>query len=401
MVASPAWQHNRMILASAGSGKTYRLVNRVIALVAHGADPAEIVALTFTRKAAGEFTDAVLTRLADAATDQTLARNLRTDIGVDQADFLLLLEKVVRALPRFSLGTIDGFFTRIVKSFQYDLGLSGGVFDLVEGPRALVMMDRMLGQALAGWSDEAANLEFINAFRRATMGRELAGLLRPLRAYIDQWHDTYLESTHADWGPAALHTVDIDEWEKSKHGLAERVRKTLADVPYTDKRQPAALDKFIDSLELHTIGSGSLTFSNNLAKSLLTDMADQTGGPMELSHFKPFTLPATTADALRAMLRLCAACETSSAVRRTRAIHHVIRAYDTLCERHLRGKGLLGFRDVKLLMGRWAHDEDRTLAPRGRGFPARRPLPPLAPRRIPGHQPRRLGRPLSRSSKKR
>lgn len=38
-----------VILASAGSGKTYRLANRILALLAHGAKPGEIVALTFTR----------------------------------------------------------------------------------------------------------------------------------------------------------------------------------------------------------------------------------------------------------------------------------------------------------------------------------------------------------------
>lgn len=361
MVGSPAWQNNLMILASAGSGKTYRLVNRVIALVARGADPSQIVALTFTRKAAGEFADAVLLRLAAAAADESKADQLRADIGVADVDFSLLLEKVVRVLPRFPLGTIDGFFTRVVKAFQYDLGLSGGAFDLVEGPRAMVLMDRMLGQALAGWSDETANVEFINAFRRATMGRELAGLLRPLRGYIDQWHDKYLESADAEWGPDALLSVEVEEWEKAKHALAGRVRAGLGEVVYTDKRQPEALDKIVDSLERHTIGSGSLVLSNNLSKSILADLTESADGPMELSHFKTFTLPATAAEALRELLLLCARCETASAVRRTRAIHHVVRAYDALCERQLRGKGLLGFRDVKLLMGRWAHDEDARL----------------------------------------
>ena len=46
-----------MILASAGSGKTYALTNRYVQLLAGGAEPERIVALTFTRKAAGEFFD--------------------------------------------------------------------------------------------------------------------------------------------------------------------------------------------------------------------------------------------------------------------------------------------------------------------------------------------------------
>ncbi len=58
-----------MILASAGSGKTFRLTNRFIALLAAGAAPERIVALTFTRKAAGEFFDGILGKLAAAADD--------------------------------------------------------------------------------------------------------------------------------------------------------------------------------------------------------------------------------------------------------------------------------------------------------------------------------------------
>ena len=42
-----------MIRASAGSGKTYALTDRFVQLLARGSAPDRIVALTFTRKAAG------------------------------------------------------------------------------------------------------------------------------------------------------------------------------------------------------------------------------------------------------------------------------------------------------------------------------------------------------------
>jgi len=64
---------NLMILASAGSGKTYQLSNRVIGLTALGADPRAVAALTFTRKAAGEFADEILSKLAQAAGEEGAA----------------------------------------------------------------------------------------------------------------------------------------------------------------------------------------------------------------------------------------------------------------------------------------------------------------------------------------
>ncbi|MCB1106047.1 MAG: UvrD-helicase domain-containing protein, partial [Cephaloticoccus sp.] len=71
-----------MILASAGSGKTYALTNRFVKLLTLGAKPERIVALTFTRKAAGEFFDAILHKLANAARDPQAAAKLATEIGV-------------------------------------------------------------------------------------------------------------------------------------------------------------------------------------------------------------------------------------------------------------------------------------------------------------------------------
>ena len=92
-----------MILASAGSGKTYALTNRFVSLLAAGAPPERIVALTFTRKAAGEFFDEILHKLGRAARDPAFAARLAADIEqptLGCADFLRLLRGVVDAMPR-------------------------------------------------------------------------------------------------------------------------------------------------------------------------------------------------------------------------------------------------------------------------------------------------------------
>ena len=57
---------NTLIRASAGSGKTFQLTNRFIQLLVNGVPPEKVIALTFTKKAAGEFFERILMKLTGA-----------------------------------------------------------------------------------------------------------------------------------------------------------------------------------------------------------------------------------------------------------------------------------------------------------------------------------------------
>jgi superfamily I DNA/RNA helicase len=237
---------NLLILASAGTGKTYQLSNRIIGLIASGVEPERIVALTFTRKAAGEFADAVLTKLAAAASDPAKAARLQAELGLQQADFPAALEATVRALPRLTLGTMDSFFARVVRGFQYELGLTGGTFDLLEGPRAEAAKDELLAEILGGTFEDGGG-EFFHAFRRAMIGREDQKVSEGLRRFVQTWQGRYRADRALEWGPSSLSTHRREDWEIHKHALATRARAGLGDIAYTDKRQLACLEKLIDT----------------------------------------------------------------------------------------------------------------------------------------------------------
>ena len=115
----------RLIRASAGTGKTYELSSRYIALLAAGERPEHILATTFTRKAAGEIQSRIFSRLAAAALDARQAAELGKSTGfeITSSRALDLLSGLVASQHRLNISTLDALFVRMVRSFSLDLGL--------------------------------------------------------------------------------------------------------------------------------------------------------------------------------------------------------------------------------------------------------------------------------------
>ena len=127
--------NNERTMANAGAGKTFALTNRFISLVLGGAKPEEICALTFTRKAAGEFFNKTIKKLADAAASDKAADKLANNLAeiapelrqTMREEFEEALEKFVKSSPRLRLETIDAFTANFVKFFAAELGVNESV----------------------------------------------------------------------------------------------------------------------------------------------------------------------------------------------------------------------------------------------------------------------------------
>lgn len=357
---------NLLIRASAGSGKTYQLGNRVIGLVGvRGADPTSLMALTFTRKAAGEFADAVLAKLAHAALDPARADTLARELG-QAIDVEATLLRMVRSLPRLQFGTIDSFFSRIVRGFPYELGLTSGQFELLTGPRLETALAEIRTGLVDAALDDGEASEFLHAFRRATLGKEKKSVGESLASFFRSWHGLWKSGSvgaqNRDPMPFG-NLPGVDAWERDKGGLAKQLRAAAPLISWTDARQKKAFDGMIDALEGHTIGSGSLSDAGSLVKSVL-DWGGRDEAPI-LKLYKTFQPGPSVGTPLRQMVRLLIDCELGAAVERTTAVLELVERYDRECDRRLRRRGMLGFDDLKSLMGSWmagpgaAMDPDR------------------------------------------
>jgi ATP-dependent exoDNAse (exonuclease V) beta subunit len=359
---------NVMVLASAGSGKTYQLGNRIIGFIAMGHDPATMVALTFTRKAAGEFTDSILTKLAAACLLPERAQALRNDLAesgknLGEVNFLSILESLITALPRMTLGTMDGFFTKVVKAFPLELGISSASFQLIEGAEAGIQREQLLQSLLQNeLSAEEAEL-FFQAFRKTLMGQESIGVRSRIDDYTDQWHRHWMGGGHLlAWGPEELAGGGgIDEWMRERSGYAEQIFAAADDIVFTHGTQKKSWLKMAEYFAEHTTGSGVLGDGNTLLQRIIELIGQGTQGEVVLKSHKEFTVPAEVFGMIREALLCAAKAEMASACASTRAVAEVIELFDQVCERRLRRKGKFGFDDVKAKMGEWTLQEDKRL----------------------------------------
>jgi ATP-dependent exoDNAse (exonuclease V) beta subunit len=185
-----------VVRASAGTGKTYALTSRYLALLFAGTDPGSILATTFTRKAAHEILDRVLARLADAARDDAKRAELSGAVGRDvSADECLdLLARLLRGMERIRIATIDAFFAQLARLFALDVGLPPGwrIADESEG-------DALRAEAVADAVAGAGKLELLDLLRDLQRQRIGQSVHRELLEFARVGREALIESRREAW----------------------------------------------------------------------------------------------------------------------------------------------------------------------------------------------------------
>ena len=124
---------NIVLEASAGTGKTRVLVERYVNLLRAGVDPDNILAITFTRKAAAEMRQRIIERLKEASRlsqlDAGRWRDLRERLG------------------DIAISTIDAFCLSLLREFPLEADVDPG-FDLADDTEVPRLIDEALDRAL-------------------------------------------------------------------------------------------------------------------------------------------------------------------------------------------------------------------------------------------------------------
>ncbi|MGA7750511.1 MAG: UvrD-helicase domain-containing protein, partial [Gallionella sp.] len=136
-------KHSVVVEACAGSGKTWLLVSRIVRLLLAGVKPGEILAITFTRKAAQE----MQARLHEwlhllAVQDDDEVRIFLRERALDDMDDAMLsrarglYRDALLAQPAITISTFHGWFMQLIQRAPLNAGVPVGM-QLLERTSAL------------------------------------------------------------------------------------------------------------------------------------------------------------------------------------------------------------------------------------------------------------------------
>ncbi|WP_227411568.1 UvrD-helicase domain-containing protein [Cruoricaptor ignavus] len=168
------------ITASAGSGKTYALVQRILMICLSQPKNEQaigrILALTFTNKAANEMKERILSWLKGFTKDNykdnrdliniqeaLAARGIRVPMEELHARSRALLDYILHHYSTLNIGTIDKFNARLVRSFSYELGLPSQFnIEINTEPFLVQAVERMLDEIGIDGQLSKAFMDFVH-----------------------------------------------------------------------------------------------------------------------------------------------------------------------------------------------------------------------------------------------
>jgi len=203
------------ILASAGSGKTFALTTRYLALLLSGVAPERILAVTFTRAAAGEILDRLFKRLCDASASDDAARVLESQLRendsvpvpvLNAAACRRALRALVSVIDRLGVGTIDGFFARMAGAMALDLDLPPG-WRIADEDEVQRLKSRAVEEIVEGAGTE----ETLRLVRLLHGGMYSARVFDAVLGSVDAAYSAYLDADARAWEEIGPLTEPLDE----------------------------------------------------------------------------------------------------------------------------------------------------------------------------------------------
>jgi ATP-dependent helicase/nuclease subunit A len=171
---------SKIVTASAGSGKTHTLTTKLIELLLDKVKSENIIAQTFTKKAAGEIYARVITRLIGLSStppfDPSIKRTLPDGLA------LKTLRDLIAKQDRLRIETLDSFFADLCKSHFIELSLMPN-WQIADEKQVEKNTIDALKASIAKIGPDTFRLLLDFLFSNKTPNRVLEPILRELRDF--------------------------------------------------------------------------------------------------------------------------------------------------------------------------------------------------------------------------
>lgn len=206
--------------ASAGSGKTFALSVRFLALLFKGANPSEILTLTFTKKATAEMKERILDYLKilqkenledekEKEKSQNILKELEEKYRLDPSFVQNSAQKIYQRFlnAEIRISTIDAFFQSILRKFCWFVGLSAN-FEVNEDTKA---------------HQQRLNASFLSALNNKQL-EELSVFITQCLSYDSYTSDSILERLRFLKNKLYLFDPNKKEPAFDEEGFLEKLR---------------------------------------------------------------------------------------------------------------------------------------------------------------------------------
>lgn len=347
-----------IITASAGTGKTHTLASRFIQLLEFGVEPDSILAITFTKKAAGEIFDKLIDRFIELICEADKPQN--SCRRVDPERFIALLRKLLAPNEKsLQISTIDSFFMKLLNSFAPELGIWGQINIIDQDD------DRFLRQTLHNWIHYAADSNELADLRELLKEAnpqnndsihnalyKLIGEIYPfyqLNAARDEQGNVYF-----NWDPPEEISSITMPGENTVLQTAELLRnetENLAD--HVLIRRLTALAGLLEKSAKGVIKGAVEKDVIDLLKMLNSKNSNRWldgKAPGKLIYSNDAELDSKLSQALHTAFRHVRGAALSGSVRKNHAVFRLIANYDRIYNDFVRKAGNISFADLPFLL---------------------------------------------------
>lgn len=221
----------KIVRASAGSGKTYRLSYEYVKRALEAPEQyRHILAVTFTNKATDEMKQRIIREINNLSkhTESAFSIELQKELGISadqlQARAIKLRTRILHDYGRFTVLTIDKFFQRIIRAFIRELGVeSDFTLELQTESVLSTAADRLIEETLTdkqlrAWIGRFIE-EQIDEGRGWDIKRELTALGKEI--FSEEYHRR---------GDSAKNREELQKIVTTASGQIEKIRNRMVDL---------------------------------------------------------------------------------------------------------------------------------------------------------------------------